>query len=169
MNLWSLEVWLHVMAGITWVGLLYYFNFVQAPALAAAAADAGGPGPGAIGKYVVPRALAWFRWASVATWLTGAAALESMHAPPGSGLLAAFTLDEGMRIIGVGAWLGTLMLVNVWALIWPAQKRVLGLVPADEAQQARARRLAFLVSRVNVALSIPMLLCMVGHGHGLPF
>ena len=75
----SLWVWLHVMAGITWIGLLYYFNFVQTPALAAAAADQGGPGGAGIGKYVAPRALVWFRWGAVATWVTGAAYLGQRH------------------------------------------------------------------------------------------
>ncbi|MFV1973080.1 MAG: hypothetical protein ACC648_05110, partial [Thiohalobacterales bacterium] len=88
LNLWSLEVWAHVLAGITWIGLLYYFNFVQVPAVGEALGDEGGPGPAAINKYVAPRALVWFRWSAVATWLTGAAALETM----GIGLVNAFTL-----------------------------------------------------------------------------
>jgi len=167
LNVPSLIIWLHVLAGITWIGLLYYFNFVQAPALAAAAADQGGPGGAGIGKYVAPRALLWFRWSAVLTWLTGASYLGH------TGLfLDAFTL--GMRanapatafIIGVGAWLGTIMLFNVWVLIWPNQKKVLGLVEATAEQIAKARRVAFLASRANTALSIPMLMSMVGFGHG---
>jgi uncharacterized membrane protein len=167
LNVPSLIIWLHVLAGITWIGLLYYFNFVQVPALAAAAADQGGPGGAGISKYVAPRALLWFRWGAVFTWLTGAAYLAH------TGLfLDAFTL--GMRatapptafIIGVGAWLGTIMLFNVWVLIWPNQKKVLGLVEATAEQIAKARRVAFLASRANAALSIPMLMSMVGFGHG---
>ena len=125
----SLIIWLHVLAGITWIGLLYYFNFVQVPAVATALTEAysGGPGPAAINKYVAPRALLWFRWAAVATWLTGALALEAMHTGEGSGVVAAFTLAEGYRAIGMGAWLGTIMLFNVWGLIWPNQKKILGL------------------------------------------
>ncbi len=170
MNLWEIEVWLHVLAGITWIGLLYYFNFVQVPALAEAAADKDGPGPAAISKYVAPRALLWFRWAAVVTWLSGAAALETMYQGEGSGFVAAFTLsDPGMRIIGVGAWLGTIMLFNVWVLIWPNQKKVLGLVQASDEEKAKAKKIAFLASRTNTMLSIPMLMCMTAQGHGLPF
>jgi uncharacterized membrane protein len=166
-NVPSLLMWLHVLAGITWIGLLYYFNFVQVPALAAAAADQGGPGGAGITKYVAPRALLWFRWGAVFTWLTGASYLGH------TGLfLDAFTL--GMRanapatafVIGVGAWLGTIMLFNVWVLIWPNQKKVLGLVEATAEQIAKARRVAFLASRTNTMLSIPMLMSMVGFGHG---
>ena len=164
-NLWSLEVWFHVLAGITWIGLLYYFNFVQVPALGAALADKGGPGGAGITKYVAPRALLWFRWGAVVTWLTGAAALETM----GVGFLNAFLLKSGAQVIGVGAWLGTIMLFNVWVLSWPNQKKLLGIVQASDAEKAKAKRVAFLASRTNTMLSIPMLMCMVGHGHGLPF
>ncbi len=161
LNVPSLIVWLHVMSGITWIGILYYFNFVQVPALAAAAADQGGPGGAGIGKYVVPRALVWFRWGAVATWVTGASYLAH------TGLFVkAFLLQPGGMVIGVGAWLGTIMLLNVWVLIWPNQKKVLGLVEATADQIAKARRVAFLASRTNTLLSIPMLMSMVGLGHG---
>src|SRR5688572_23627868 len=163
-NLWSLTVWLHVLAGITWIGLLYYFNFVQVPSVAAANADKGGPGPAAINKYVAPRALLWFRWAAVATWLTGAATLEAMNV----GLKSAFLLEGNALIIGIGAWLGTIMLFNVWVFIWPNQKKILGIVQATDEQKAKARKVALMASRTNAALSIPMLMCMVGQGHGLP-
>jgi uncharacterized membrane protein len=167
LNVPSLIIWLHVLSGVTWIGLLYYFNFVQVPALAAAAADQGGPGGAGITKYVAPRALLWFRWGAVFTWLTGASYLGH------TGLFVdAFTL--GMRanaaptafVIGVGAWLGTIMLFNVWVLIWPTQKKVLGLVEATAEQIAKARRVAFLASRTNTMLSIPMVMSMVGFGHG---
>ena len=161
-----LDRWLHVLAGITWIGLLYYFNFVQVPAMAAAAADKDGPGPAAIGKYVAPRALLWFRWAAIASWLTGAMALAAMHGGVGSGVVAAFTFAEGFQIIGMGAWLGTIMLFNVWVLIWPNQKKVLGIVEATAEEIGKARRVAFLASRTNTMLSIPMLMSMVGYGHG---
>ena len=156
--------WLHIMAGVMWIGLLYYFNVVQVPGLAAAAADQGGPGGAGISKYIAPRALLWFRWAAVVTWLTGAAYLTHTGV-----LLKAFTLAEGSRVIGVGAWLGTVMLFNVWVLIWPNQKKVLGLVAATDAEKATARRVALLASRTNFLLSIPMLMCMGGQNHGLPF
>ena len=165
LNLWSLEVWAHVLAGITWIGLLYYFNFVQVPAVGEALGDEGGPGPAAINKYVAPRALVWFRWGAVATWVTGAAALETM----GVGFLNAFTLAEGAQVIGIGAWLGTIMLFNVWVLIWPNQKKILGMVEAGADEIAGAKKVALMASRTNTLLSIPMLMCMVGHAHGLPF
>ncbi|MGH8594996.1 MAG: urate hydroxylase PuuD [Gammaproteobacteria bacterium] len=163
-QLLELAVWLHVLAGITWIGLLYYFNLVQVPAMAAAAADKQGPGPAAIGKYVAPRALLWFRWAALVTWLSGAWALTYT-----GGFVQAFTFQPGAQIIGMGAWLGTIMLFNVWGLIWPNQKKVLGLKPATDAEKDKARKIAFLTSRTNTVLSIPMILCMTAHGHGLPF
>ncbi len=167
-NAVSFIVWLHVLAGITWIGLLYYFNFVQVPALAEAVADEGGPGGAGITKYVAPRALWWFRWGAVATWLTGAAALGHY------GIFAdAFTLGLGGEslnvqalLIGIGAWLGTIMLFNVWVLIWPNQKKVLGIVEAGADEVARAKRVALLASRTNTMLSVPMLMSMVGYGHG---
>ena len=164
-NFWSLTVWLHVLSGVVWIGLLYYFNFVQVPAVGAATADSGGPGPAAINKYVAPRALAWFRWGAVATWLTGAAALEIM----GIGLINALTFQNGATVIGAGAWMGTIMLFNVWVLIWPNQKKILGIVSATDEQKAKGKKIALMASRTNTLLSIPMLMCMVGHGHGLPF
>lgn len=170
-NFLSLDRWLHIISGITWIGLLYYFNFVQVPALAAAAADKGGPGGAAIGKYVAPRALLWFRWAAVVTWVTGAAyLLKNGH------LHDAFTLGlmaEGGQLylatIGMGAWLGTIMLFNVWVIIWPNQKKVLGIVAATDDEKNKARRRAFLASRTNTVLSIPMLMFMGSALHGLPF
>ncbi len=165
LNMWSMMVWLHVFAGVIWIGILYYFNFVQVPAAATAAADSDGPGPAAIGKYIAPLALLWFRWAALVTWLTGAATLEIM----GVGLKNAFTLQAGAQVIGLGAWMGTIMLFNVWVLIWPNQKKILGMVEASAEQIASAKVVAAMASRTNTFLSIPMLMCMVGHGHGLPF
>ena len=167
----SLARWLHIVAGITWIGLLYYFNLVQIPALAAAAADKGGPGGAGIARYVAPRALLWFRWAALATWFTGA-----WYLARSGNFQGAFTLGLGndpinyyQLIIGIGAWLGTIMLFNVWALIWPNQKKVLGLVAASDEEKARARKAALLASRTNFVLSVPMLLCMGSATHGLPF
>lgn len=160
----SLIVWIHVLAGITWIGLLYYFNFVQVPALAAAAKDQGGPGGAGISKYVAPRALWWFRWGAVVTWLSGAAYLAR------AGLFVpAFTLQPAGINIGIGAWLGTIMLFNVWVLIWPNQKKVLGLVQASDEDKAKARKVALIASRTNFALSLPMLMCMAGQSHGFGF
>ena len=162
----AVERWIHFLSGVAWIGLLYYFNFVQVPAIAAANADKDGPGPAAINKYVAPRALLWFRWAAVVTWLSGAALL---HSAPHLSLHDAFTLQGASQVIGVGAWLGTIMLFNVWVLIWPNQKKVLGIVSATDEEKNRARRVALLASRTNTLLSIPMLLFMGASAHGLPY
>ena len=167
-NALEFEVWFHVLAGVVWIGLLYYFNFVQVPAVgnALAEADSGGPGPAAINKYVAPRALLWFRWGAVATWLTGVGALQNLAE---GGAVKAFMLSDGMQVIGIGAWLGTIMLFNVWVLIWPNKKKILGMVDATPEQIAGAKKVALMASRTNTLLSIPMLMCMTGHMHGLPF
>ena len=164
LNVVSLIVWLHVLFGIIWIGILYYFNFVQVPAVGEAAADSDGPGPAAINKYVAPRALLWFRWSALLTWLTGASALESARI----GVVNAFTLQAGAEVIGIGAWLGTIVLYNVWVLIWPNQKKILGIVEASADEIAKGKVVALMASRTNTFLSIPMLMCMVGHAHGLP-
>jgi uncharacterized membrane protein len=161
----NLIIWIHVVAGITWIGLLYYFNFVQVPALAEAAADKGGPGGAGISKYVAPRALLWFRWGAVVTWLSGAAYLLRIGILDDALMLGLGAAADNAILIGIGAWLGTIMLFNVWVLIWPNQKKVLGLVEATAEQITRARRVAFLASRTNTVLSIPMLMSMVGAGH----
>lgn len=142
--------WIHFLAGITWVGLLYYFNLVQVPAMKAATADGTAAG---ITKHIVPRALLWFRWSAVVTWLAGAALL-------GPAFKDAFALQPAYAGIGIGAWLGTIMLFNVWAIIWPNQKKILGIVAATDDEKAKARRVAFLTSRTNTMLSIPLLFFM---------
>ena len=142
--------WLHVIFGITWIGLLYYFNLVQMAGLKDAAADGTAAG---ITKHIAPRALFYFRWAAVATWLAGAWLL-------GAGFVDAFLLRNGMAAIGIGSWLGTIMLFNVWHFIWPNQKKILGMVPATDEVKAKARRVAMLASRTNMMLSIPMLFFM---------
>lgn len=164
----SVIIWLHVFAGIIWIGLLYYFNFVQGPALADAASDDGGPGGAGITKYIVPRALVWFRWGAVFTWLTGAAFLLHRGMLDDAFALGMLgdTVNTYASTIGIGAWLGTIMLFNVWALIWPNQKKVLGMVEASADEIARAKNIAFLASRTNTLLSIPLIMSMVGAGHG---
>ena len=147
--------WLHILAGVMWIGLLYYFNFVQVPALAEAAKDGTGAG---ITKHVAPRALFYFRWGAVATWLLGAMIL-------GSHILDALLFRVPTYYpIGVGAWLGTIMFFNVWVLIWPNQQKILGMKPASDEEKAKARRIAFLASRTNTMLSIPMIFFMVASG-----
>jgi uncharacterized membrane protein len=140
----------HVIAGVAWIGLLYYFNFVQVPALKEATADGTGAG---ITKHVAPLALLWFRWAALATWIAGAALL-------GANFIDAFLLNDGYEAIGIGSWMGTIMLFNVWGLIWPNQQKILGMKKASDEEKVTARRVALLASRTNTMLSIPMLLLM---------
>ena len=168
----SLARWMHILAGITWIGLLYYFNVVQVPGLAAAAADKGGPGGAGVTKYIAPRALLWFRWAAVVTFVFGVALLGSAHGR----LVDTFTFGLASGVsgpltiaMGVGAWFGTIMAFNVWVFIWPNQKKILGIVAATDEEKATARKVALLASRTNFVLSIPMLMCMVAPSHGLPF
>ncbi len=151
----ALARWVHFLAGIMWIGLLYYFNFVQVAALKAATADGTNAG---ITKHVAPLALFYFRWAAVVTWLAGAALL-------GGNFMSAFTLSKGYAGIGIGAWLGTIMLLNVWGIIWPNQKKILGIKPATDEEKNKARRLAFLASRTNTMLSLPMLFFMATGWH----
>ncbi len=155
--------WLHFFAGIMWIGMLYYFNFVNVEAVKqAAAAGEGAP----ISKYVVPRALLYFRWGAVFTWIFGAGLLSTLPTSgSGGGFVGAFLLQGNLVPIGFGAWLGTIMLFNVWVLIWPNQKKLLGMVPATDEEKAKVRRVAFLASRVNTMLSIPMLFFMATGFH----
>jgi uncharacterized membrane protein len=149
--------WLHILAGVMWIGMLYYFNFVQVDAMKKAAADTPPTGAG-ITKHVAPRALFYFRWAAVLTWVMGAFIL-------GDKMDDALLFKERAYIpIGIGAWLGTIMLFNVWVLIWPNQKKILGFVSATDEEKNRARRVAFLASRTNTMLSLPMLFFMVASG-----
>ena len=143
--------WLHVFFGVMWIGLLYYFNFVQVPAMPAIPAELK---PG-VTKHIAPKALFYFRWAAAFTVLTGVI-LAYLY----DELVQALTLQEGFRLIGIGVWLALIMAFNVWFIIWPAQKKVLGLVEADDAAKARAAKSALIASRTNVLLSVPMLLAM---------
>ena len=163
----QIVTWIHVVVGIMWIGLLYYFNFVQVPAVNAALAD-GEPGPAAINRYVAPRALFYFRWAALLTWLTGLSALAQIGGGI-QGITDAFLLTNGKAVIGTGAWLGTIMLLNVWFLIWPNQKKILGLVKSTADDIAKGKVTALYASRINTLLSIPMLMAMTGYMHGLPF
>ena len=150
--------WAHTFAGILWIGLLYYFNFVQIRVMPSIPAELK---PG-VSKYIAPEALFWFRWSALATWVLGVAlALHRGY------LLQAYTLGAtehfvvpGHIFIGIGMWLATIMFLNVWVFIWPNQKIALGLVEADADAKAKAARLAMLFSRTNTLLSIPMLTAM---------
>ena len=149
---------LHVFAGILWIGLLYYFNFVQIRKMPEIPAELK---PG-VSKYIAPEALFWFRWAAVATVISGLAIAETGGMAVGERyLVPGLTFQQGYRVIGLGMWLGLIMAANVWFIIWPNQQKALGLKPADDATKARAARVAMLASRTNLVLSIPMLYAMV--------
>ena len=149
---WSgLVRYIHVIVGIMWIGLLWYLNFVQIPSMPNIP-DEQKP---AISKVIAPAALWWFRWGAVATVLSG---LILAHL---NGYLHdAMTFSEGQWPIGIGMWLGIIMFVNVWAVIWPNQKKALGIIEVDPETKAKAARKAMLFSRKNVILSIPMLVAM---------
>src|SRR5262249_6506280 len=136
---------------------------------AEAGADKGGPGAAGINKYVAPRALFWFRWSALVTWLAGAWLLGPRFVPAFTFGASSGGGDLSIVIIGIGAWLGTIMLLNVWGVIWPNQKKILGFKPATDEEKAKARKVALYASRTNFVLSIPMLMCMAATTHGLPF
>jgi uncharacterized membrane protein len=144
--------WLHVLSGVMWIGLLWYFNFVQIPSMPKIP-DEQKP---AVGKVIAPAALFWFRWAALATVVTGLllAWMNGYLAP-------ALGFTKGVHAIGIGMWLGLIMAFNVWFIIWPNQKKALGIVQVGAEEKAKAARLAMLTSRTNTMLSIPMLYCMV--------
>ena len=143
--------WLHVFFGILWIGLLYYFNFVQIPTMPKVPAELK---PG-VSKYIAPSALFFFRYAALLTVITGL-----LVAWVSGYLHEALKLEESNRLIGIGMWLALIMAANVWFVIWPNQKRALGIVAADDASKAKSGRLAMLASRTNTLLSIPMLFAM---------
>jgi uncharacterized membrane protein len=150
--------WLHVLSGIMWIGLLYYFNFVQIPSMPKIP-DEQKP---AIGKVIAPTALFWFRWAALSTLVTGLI-LATLNGYLVSAIVIGLDGDFGGRstAIGIGMWLGAIMAFNVWFVIWPNQKKALGLVEADADSKKKAARTAMLFSRTNTALSVPMLYAMV--------
>ena len=145
--------WLHVFMGVLWIGLLYYFNFVQIPSMPKIP-DEQKP---AVSKVIAPTALFFFRWAAAATVLFGLITAWL------SGYIGqAFSFQAPATTIGIGMWLALIMAANVWFVIWPNQKKVLGIVNADADAKKKAGRIAMLASRTNTMLSIPMLYCMVG-------
>ncbi|HEY0325406.1 MAG TPA: urate hydroxylase PuuD [Allosphingosinicella sp.] len=150
--------YLHVIAGVLWIGLLYYFNFVQIPTMPKVPAELK---PG-ISKHIAPAALFWFRWAALVTVILGLAVGEMQQ---GGYTVRALTLEDGYRTIGIGMWLGLIMAANVWFIIWPNQKRALGIVAAEDDVKARSASTAMMASRTNLILSIPMLYCMIAQGH----
>jgi uncharacterized membrane protein len=150
-------IYLHVLAGILWIGLLWYFNFVQIPTMPKIPAELK---PG-VSKHIAPAALFWFRWAAAFTILFGLGVAQMRE--PG-GIVGVLTFSPGVVTIGIGMWLAIIMAANVWFVIWPNQKKALGLVPADDATKASAAKIAMVASRTNTVLSIPMLYCMVMQG-----
>ena len=152
--------WLHVVAGVMWIGLLWYFNFVQIPSMPKIP-DEQKP---AIGKVIAPTALFWFRWAALATVVTGL--LVAMMSPVEGYLVKSLMLVKGQHAIGIGMWLALIMAINVWFIIWPNQKKALGIVVVEAAEKAKAARTAMLTSRINTMLSLPMLFCMVAQQNG---
>ena len=151
-----LFLFLHVLCGIMWIGLLYYFNFVQIPTMPKVPAELK---PG-VSKYIAPEALFWFRWGAAFTVLTGLTVATLSHY-----LVQALTLQSPFRVIGLGMWFALIMAFNVWFVIWPNQKKALGLVEADAETKAKAATTAMMFSRTNTLLSIPMLYCMVMQAH----
>ena len=149
--------WLHVLSGVMWIGLLWYFNFVQMPSMPKIP-DEQKP---AISKVIAPEALFWFRWAALATVVTGAL-LATMNGY----IAAALTLQKPFHAIGIGMWLALVMAFNVWFIIWPQQQKALGMVTVTPEEKAAAARKAMLTSRLNTMLSIPMLYCMVAQQNG---
>ncbi len=149
--------WLHVSAGVMWIGLLWYFNFVQIPSMPKIP-DEQKP---AVSKVIAPTALFWFRWAALATVITGLLLASMMGY-----LIPALSIQKPVTAIGIGMWLALVMAFNVWFIIWPNQKKALGLVPVEAAEKAKAARMAMLTSRANTMLSIPMLFCMVAQQNG---
>jgi uncharacterized membrane protein len=150
-------IYLHILAGVLWIGLLWYFNFVQIPTMPKIPAELK---PG-ISKHIAPAALFFFRWAAAFTILFGLGVAQMKE--PG-GIVGVLTFQPGVVTIGLGMWLAIIMAANVWFVIWPNQKKALGIVPADDATKATAARVAMMASRINTILSIPMLYCMVMQG-----
>jgi uncharacterized membrane protein len=152
-------LWLHVLSGVMWIGILWYFNFVQIPTVPKIEPVEH---RAAITKFIAPSALFWFRYGALATVVTGLIVAYMQGY-----LVTALTFQKGVYGIGIGMWLALIMAFNVWFIIWPNQKKALGLVPCSPDEKAKAGRLAMLVSRTNTMLSIPMLFCMVAQRFGV--
>ena len=151
--------YLHVLSGIMWIGLLWYFNFVQIPNMP----NIPNEQKPAIAKVIAPAALFWFRWAALSTIITGLiVAYLSGYVNQAMTLGLVGETDPKSITIGVGMWLGIIMAYNVWMVIWPNQKKALGIIDATSEEKAKSARTAMLFSRTNTLLSIPMLLTMVG-------
>ena len=158
----SVMRWLHTFAGILWIGLLYYFNFVQMPTMPKIPAELK---PG-VSKHIAPSALFFFRWGAAATVILGLGVASHPVSGGESYLVQALTLQKDYLLIGIGMWLALIMAFTVWVIIWPNQKKALGIVEADDATKAKSATTAMMFSRLNTLLSIPMLYCMVSFNGG---
>ena len=147
-------VWLHVISGVMWIGLLWYLNFVQVPSMPSIPVE----NRGAITKVIAPNVLFYFRYSALATVITGLLVAWMQHF-----IVEALTFQKGFIIIGTGMWMAIVMFLNVWLIIWPNQQKLLGLVPATDEQKAAAAKPALYASRFNTMFSIGMLYCMVIH------
>ena len=155
---WSwLFRYIHVIVAIMWIGLLWYFNFVQIPSMPSIP-DEQKP---AIGKVIAPKALFWFRWAALGTIITGLIVSYLQGYVHQAMILGIGSGDPKTTAIGIGMWLGIIMAYNVWFVIWPNQKKALGIVETDPETKAKSAKTAMLFSRTNTLLSLPMLLTMV--------
>jgi uncharacterized membrane protein len=152
-------LWLHVLSGVMWIGILWYFNFVQTPTMPKIEPAEH---RAAITKFIAPAALFWFRHGALATVVTGllVAFMQGY-------LVQALALQKGVYGIGIGMWLALIMAFNVWFIIWPNQQKALGMVQSAPEEKAAAARLAGMTSRINTMLSIPMLFCMVAQRFGV--
>jgi len=158
MGYWTFFMrWLHILSGVMWIGLLWYFNFVQTPSMPKIP-DEQKP---AVSKVIAPTALFWFRWGAMSTLITGA-----LLAWMNGYLFQALSLQKPFTPIGMGAWLAIIMWFNVWFIIWPNQKKALGIVTVTPEEKAAAAKMAGMTSRINTMLSIPMLYCMAAQSHG---
>jgi uncharacterized membrane protein len=150
--------WLHVISGVMWIGLLYYFNFVQIPSMP----KIPDPEKPAVTKVIAPEALFWFRWGAMATLIFGIILALLNNYFIDALILGIRSGQSYHTLIGIGMWLGMIMWFNVWFVIWPNQKKALGIVTVPPDEKAKAGRTAMLFSRTNTMLSVPMLFAMVG-------
>ena len=151
--------WLHLFFGVLWIGLLYYLNFVQVPTMPAIPAEQ----KGAISGHIAPKVLFYFRWAALLTVVTG---LVVAYVGGYIHDALSFKGEGAVDLIGLGMWMALIMAFNVWFIIWPAQKKILGIVEASDEAKAKAAPAALAASRTNTLLSLPMLYCMVSANLG---
>jgi uncharacterized membrane protein len=163
-NKYGLVIALHALAAFVWVGMLYYLNLVEIPITRASRPAIQHPNGALTNSDLSIRVYAWYRWAALLTWLTGLASLNVIQ----FNLVDVFTLQEGKEVFGVGAWIGTLMMLNVWIFIWPNQKKIMNDRTMSSHDANRAAKVVVIASRLNLILSIPAIMFMIGQAHGIP-